>query len=280
MLLFLRRLLRKPAFWLGGSIVAALFLIAVVGPYLAPQDPFKMDTLLRLKPPGGTHLFGTDEFGRDIFSRMLHGTRISLMIGAISVGIALVIGGALGLLSGYIGGWVDHSIMAVMDLLLAFPTILLALAIVAVLGPSLNNAMMAVGLAAVPAFTRLVRGSVLVVRTQVYIEAARAVGGTSVWIMWKHVLPNVIAPILVLVTLQFPAALLSSAALGFIGLGAQPPSPEWGAMMVSARTFLRRAPWMVNYPGFAIMLTVLGFNLLGNALRDVFDPTQRNKELR
>jgi peptide/nickel transport system permease protein len=280
MVLFFRRLLRKSAFLLGGGIVLALVLIAIAGPYLAPHDAFEMEHVNRLKPPSATNLFGTDEFGRDVLSRMLHGTRVSLKIGAISVGIALGLGGGMGLLSGYFGGWLDMAIMGVMDLLMAFPTILVALAIVAVLGPSLNNAMMAVGLSAVPAFTRLVRGSVLVVREQVYIEAARAVGGSHLHIMIHHILRNIAAPVLVLVTLQFPAALLSSAALGFIGLGAQPPSPEWGAMMVSARQFLRRAPWMVNYPGFAIMLTVLGFNLLGNALRDVLDPTQRHRELR
>lgn len=279
MVLLFQRLMRKPAFLIGGAIVLVLLLVAIVGPYLAPHDPFEMNQMNRLKPPSAENYFGTDEFGRDVFSRMIHGTRISLMIGAISVGIALVLGGLLGLVGGYFGGWLDLCIMAVMDLLLAFPTILIALAIVAVLGPSLNNAMVAVGLAAVPAFTRLVRGAVLVVREQPYIEAAKAVGGSHGWIMARHIFPNIVAPVLVLITLQFPAALLSSAALGFIGLGAQPPSPEWGAMMVSARTFLRRAPWMVNYPGFAIMLTVLSFNFLGNALRDVLDPTQRNRGL-
>lgn len=270
------RLWRKGSFRLGGAIVVFLMAVAAFAPLLATHDPFTMSRADRLRPPGPDFWFGTDEFGRDLYSRVVYGSRITMWIGTISVTISLLVGGTTGLTSGYFGGWADLAAMRVIDVMLAFPTILLAMAIVAVLGPSIENTMIAVGLAAVPAFARLVRGSALVVREQMYVEAARAVGAGHAAIMVRHILPNVAAPLIVLVTLQFPAALLSAAALGFIGLGAQPPSPEWGALLVGARTYLRRAPWMANIPGLAIMLTVLGFNLLGNALRDVLDPTQRH----
>ncbi len=271
-----RRLWRKGSFRAGGAIVLVLIVVAIFAPEIATHDPLTMGRADRLHPPSREHLFGADEFGRDIFSRVIYGSRLTLRIGTISVGISLLIGGCIGLLSGYLGGWVDLLIMRFIDVMLAFPTILLAMAIVAVLGPGLENTMVAVGVAAVPAFARLVRSSTLVIREQVYVEAANAVGVSHLGIMFRHILPNVAAPLVVLVTLQFPAALLSAAALGFIGLGAQPPTPEWGAMLVAARTYLRRAPWMANAPGVAIMLTVLGFNLLGNAIRDVLDPTQRH----
>ncbi len=271
-----RRLWRKGSFRVGGAIVLLLVLVAAFAPWLATHDPLTMIREDRLSPPSSEHYFGTDEFGRDIFSRLVFGARLTLRIGVISVGISLLVGGSIGLLSGYLGGWVDLIVMRIIDVMLAFPFILLALAIVAVLGPGLENTMIAVGVAAVPAFARLVRSSTLVVREQVYVEAAQAVGAGHFSIMVRHILPNVAAPLVVLATLQFPAALLSAAALGFIGLGAQPPTPEWGAMLVAARTYLRVAPWMANIPGVAIMLTVLGFNLLGNAARDVLDPTQRH----
>lgn len=272
----LRRLLRKPVFLLGGTILLLELFVALFGARLVKTDPFQMVSADRLKPPSAEHRLGTDEFGRDVYARLIHGTKITVRMGAISVGIALVAGGLVGLVSGYFGGWLDVLLMGFIDVMLAFPTILLALAIVAVLGPGLNNAMIAVGIASTPAFARLVRGSTLEVRQQVYVEAARAVGAPPWRIMWRHILPNILAPLIVLLTLEFPGALLSAAALGFAGLGAQPPEPEWGAMLVSARNYLRRAPWMVNAPGVAIMVTVLAFNLVGNALRDVLDPTQRN----
>ncbi len=271
----LRRLLRKPTFVVGGAIVVLELFIAVLGPGLVGTDPFKMQSSERLKAPSAQHLLGTDEFGRDVFARMVSGTRITIRIGTISVAIALLAGGLIGLVAGYVGGWLDLGLMGFIDVLLAFPAILLALAIVAVLGPGLENTMIAVGISATPAFARLVRASTLDVRSNVYVEAARALGAPPWRIAWRHIGPNILAPLIVLVTLQFPAALLNSAALGFVGLGAQPPAPEWGAMLVNARNYLRLAPWMVNAPGVAIMLTVLGFNLMGNALRDVLDPTQR-----
>ena len=267
--------LRKPTFVVGGGIVALLVVVALFAPVIAPQDPYAMNVRDRLQPPGTEHWFGTDEFGRDVFTRVMRGSRLTLRIGLISVGIALVAGGLLGILAGYVGGWLDLALMGFVDVLFAFPAILLALAIIAVLGPGLTNTMIAVGVASTPSFARIVRGSTLEIRERVFVEAARALGVPPWQQMWRHIGRNIASPVLVLITLQFPAALLSAAALGFIGLGAQPPQPEWGAMLVSARNFLQRAPWMVNAPGFAIMITVLGFNLVGNALRDVLDPTQR-----
>lgn len=271
----LGRLGRSPAFWLGGLIVAALLLVAAAGPALVPGDPYAMSVRERLQPPSHDKVLGTDEFGRDVLARLVHGSRLTLQIGVVSVGIALLVGGLLGMVSGFVGGWFDVLMMGLVDVLLAFPAILLALAIIAVLGPGLTNTMIAVGIASIPGFARVVRAATLEVKERVYVEAARALGGSAIHVMFRHVGRNIVSPLLVLVTLQFPVALLSSAALGFIGLGAQPPEPEWGAMLVSARDYLRRAPWLVNAPGLAIVLTVLGFNLLGNALRDALDPAQR-----
>jgi peptide/nickel transport system permease protein len=268
-------ILRKPAFTVGGSIVAFLVFVALFGPLLVHADPFSMNIQQRLQAPSIHHWFGTDEFGRDVFTRVVYGSRITLRIGFISVAIGFLGGGLIGLQAGYLGGWVDLALMAFIDLLFAFPAILLALAIIAVMGPGLTNTMIAVGVATAPSFARVIRGSTLEIRERVYVEAARALGAPHWRLLARHIGANIVSPVLVLVTLQFPAALLSAAALGFIGLGAQPPQPEWGAMLVSARNYLQRAPWMVNAPGFAIMLTVLGFNLIGNALRDVMDPTQR-----
>ncbi|MFN2322361.1 MAG: ABC transporter permease [Trueperaceae bacterium] len=271
----LGRLGRSSSFWLGGAIVALLVAIALVGPLMVPGDPYAMSVRSRLQPPSAEHLLGTDEFGRDVLTRLVHGSRLTLQIGVVSVGIALVVGGLLGVLSGFIGGWFDVLAMGLVDVLLAFPAILLALAIIAVLGPGLTNTMIAVGISSIPGFARVVRSATLEVKQRVFVEAARALGGSAARVMFHHVGRNIVSPLLVLITLQFPVALLSSAALGFIGLGAQPPEPEWGAMLVSARDYLRRAPWLVNAPGLAIVFTVLGFNLLGNALRDALDPAQR-----
>jgi peptide/nickel transport system permease protein len=271
-----RRLARKPAAWAGGILIMMQFLVALAGPPLIKADPQAMKMAERLQPPSEQHWFGTDEFGRDQFARIVYGSRLSLRIGIISVGIALALGGTVGLLAGYLRGTFELLAMGLMDVLMAFPALLLALAIVAVLGPGLENTMIAVGIATTPAFARVLRSSALVVREQVYVEAARAVGATTGRVLLRHVIPNVMPSIIVLVTLAFPSALLSAAALGFVGLGAQPPTPEWGAMLVGARTFINRAPWLVNIPGLAIVLTVLSYNLLGDALRDVLDPTQRH----
>jgi peptide/nickel transport system permease protein len=270
------RLRRAPSFWLGGSLVLLLVVVAALGPLLTPQDPYAMNVRERLQPPSAEHPLGTDEFGRDVLARIVHGSRLTLQIGLVSVGIALIVGGLLGILAGYTGGWFDVVVMGIVDVLLAFPAILLALAIIAVMGPGLTNTMIAVGVAATPGFARVVRAATLEVKERMFVEAARALGGSTMHVMTRHVGANIVSPLLVLVTLQFPTALLATAALGFVGLGAQPPEPEWGAMLVSAREYLRRAPWLVNAPGIAIVITVLGFNLLGNALRDALDPTQRN----
>ncbi|MBI4279009.1 MAG: ABC transporter permease [Armatimonadetes bacterium] len=268
----LRRLLRHHSFQVGGGVVALLLLLAAIGPVLVPLDYFETNVAGRLQPPGPGHLFGTDEFGRDVLARLVHGARISLKVGTISVGIALAAGGSLGLASGYVGGRADLLVVGLIDLLLAFPTLLFALAVVAILGPSLEHTMLAVGISSVPGFARLARATVLVTKQEAYVEAARGLGAGHGRLVRRHILPNIAASIIVLVTLAFPAALLNTAALGFVGLGAQPPTPEWGTMLSGARVYIVRAPWLVNIPGVAIVITVLGFNLLGNALRDVLDP--------
>lgn len=231
----------------------------------------------RLQPPSAAHVIGTDEFGRDVLTRLIYGSRITLLIGTVSVSIGCLFGIPLGMLAGYLGRRVDATISVVTDMLLAFPNFLLALAIVSVLGPGLRNVIIAVGVRTVPIFTRLVRASTIALREHDYVVAARALGAGNGRIFRSHILPNVLAPIVVLVSLEFPAAVLVGAGLSFLGLGAQPPSPEWGTMLVGARQYLSTAPWMVNAPGVAIMVTVLGFNLLGNALRDTLDPRLRQR---
>lgn len=272
--LMFQRMLRKGSAQVGGSIVLVLLVVAVFAPQIATHDPFSMDMTMRTQPPSSEHIFGTDSMGRDLFSRIVHGSRITLQIGVISVGISTIVGTILGLMAGYLGGTFDMLVMRMIDILMSFAGILLALIVVAVLGPSLENAMIAVGISGIPEFARLVRGSTVSVKEEMYIEAARAQGGGMLHIMFKHVLLNIMSPILILATLRFPAAIITAASLSFVGLGAQPPSPEWGALLVNARVHLRRAPWIVNFPGIAIVFSVLGFNLLGNALRDVLDPRE------
>ena len=273
----LRQVLGKGSGRIGMTIVVILVLVAAVGPAIVPADPYQMAVGERLRPPSSAHWFGTDEFGRDILARIVHGSRITLFIGLISVAIGLAVGTPLGLLAGYFGRRVDLVISVVTDIMLAFPNFLLALAIVSALGPSLRNAMIAVGIRTVPLFTRLVRASTIAVREREFVTAARAAGPRNVRILSRHIAPNIVAPIIVLASLEFPAAVLVAAGLSFLGLGAQPPSPEWGSMLVGGRLYLRSAPWAINVPGIAIMITVLGFNLLGNALRDTLDPRLRQK---
>jgi peptide/nickel transport system permease protein len=257
---------------IGGTIALLLLAMAVAGPTLYPVDPYRMAIGQRLRPPSAHHLLGTDEFGRDLLARIIHGSRISLRVGLISVAIGGLVGTALGLVAGLGGGKVDLVIGALVDVMLAFPGFLLALAIVATLGPSLENAMIAIGIRRVPVFVRVVRAGVLSLRTSEFVLAARSLGASPVRVAARHVFQNVAPTLIVLATLQFPEALLVSAGLSFLGLGAQPPLPEWGALLTSARVYLQRAPWLVNFPGLAILVTVLGLNLLGNALRDVLDP--------
>ena len=256
----------------GLVILGALALLAIGAPWLSPRDPIKTAPRTALHAPGSSYLLGSDQFGRDVASRVLHGARISLVVGLISVSIAVGIGAPIGLVSGYYGGRLDAVLMRVIDVLLAFPGILLALAIVSVLTPGLGNVMIAVGLAAVPTYARLVRASVLSAREQVYVEAARAIGGRDRAILTRYILPNVVAPLIVTGTLGLGTAILSAAALSFLGLGSQPPTAEWGRMLAEGRDYLREAWWISTFPGLGIMLTVLAMNLLGDGLRDLLDP--------
>ncbi len=241
---------------------------------IAPYDPIEI-TPDALAPPSPQHWFGTDDLGRDVFSRVLHGARISPLVGLAAVAISSLTGVAMGLVSGYAGGVVDNLIMRVVDVLLAFPGIVLAIGIVAILGPGLNNAMLAVGIAGVPTFARVVRGSVLVEKEKEYVEAARLLGAPVPRILVLHILPNVMAPVIVLATLGVATAIVAAAALSFVGLGAQLPTPEWGAMLSQGRNYLSNQWWVAVFPGLAIATTVLGVNLLGDGLRDVLDPRLR-----
>jgi peptide/nickel transport system permease protein len=259
----------------GMGIVTVLILIALGQGVLAPQSATKIDITAALRAPDQVHWMGTDQYGRDVYSRVLHGSSISLTIGFISVGIAATAGTAVGLVAGFYGGRVDGVLMRVIDVMLAFPGILLALAIVSVLGPSLRNLMVAVGISAIPFYARLVRGSVLIAKEQLYVEAARVVGVPISTILIRHILPNVVAPIIVAGTLGMGTAILAAAGLSFIGLGSQPPTPEWGRMLSEGRDYLRDGWWISTFPGIAIMLTVLGVNMLGDGLRDVLDPRLR-----
>jgi peptide/nickel transport system permease protein len=266
------RLLRQRGALIGLLILAALGTMAVAAPWLATRDPIRTAAREALQPPGARFLLGSDQFGRDVASRVVYGARVSLLVGLISVSIAVAIGAPLGLVSGYYGGRLDALIMRVMDVLLAFPGILLALAIVSVLSPGLGNVMIAVGLSAVPGYARLVRATVLAAREHLYVEAARALGRRDGGILVRDILPNVVAPLIVTATLGLGGAILSAAALSFLGLGSQPPQPEWGRMLSEGRDYLREAWWISTFPGLGILLTVLAMNLVGDGLRDVLDP--------
>ncbi|MCB9160980.1 MAG: ABC transporter permease [Caldilineaceae bacterium] len=270
-----RQLRRNRAAMLGAALISLEILIAVFAPLVAPYDPIEQSIYDALQPPSAAHWLGTDEVGRDILSRIIYGTRISLRVGLLAVGIGSAIGVTLGLIAGFYGKMADNLILRLMDIWLAFPGILLALAIIAVLGPSLFNVMIAVGLSAVPTYVRVTRSSVLSVREMEYVLGARAVGCPSRIIIWRHILPNVLPSLIVLTTLGIAGAILAAAALSFIGLGAQPPTPEWGAMLTVGRQFMRQAWWVTAFPGLAIMITVLGINLLGDGLRDALDPRLR-----
>ncbi len=272
---FVRDLFRKRQAQIGGTVVLLLVLAAIFAPQIAPFDPYELDVPNRLKPPDATYWFGTDDLGRDMFSRIIYGARTTLQTGLSVILIAASLGTTIGLISGYFGGRVDLIVMRLIDVGLAFPYILLALAIVASLGPSLQNALIAIGLAYVPGWARFVRGSVLSLKQNEYVTAARAVGASHAQIIRRHILVNVLPSIIVLASLDFPAAVLSTAALSYIGLGAQPPTAEWGALLTGARSYMYSGVWLVNFPGLAIFVTMLGFNFLGNALRDTLDPKLR-----
>ena len=266
--------LRNRAAVAGAAVVALFVLVAVLAPLLAPYDPLKTNFLLIRKAPSAAHWLGTDDLGRDILSRMLFGARASLLAGCISVAIALGIGVPVGLAAGYFGGLVDAVLSRAVEALLSCPFLVLAIALGAFLGPSLGNAMIAIGLSAMPIFARLTRGQVLAVKAEDYIEGARAIGLPDRWIIWRYVLPNALAPIVVQATLAIAGAIIAEASLSFLGLGQQPPAPSWGSMLNTAKNFLEQAPWMSISPGAAIFAAVLGFNLLGDGLRDALDPKE------
>jgi peptide/nickel transport system permease protein len=273
----LRRLRAHPGSQVGAVILAVLVLVAVGAWWVMPYDPYAIDPLRTLQSPNSSHLMGTDNLGRDVLSRMIIGSRISLSVGIISVGISLAIGVPMGLIAGFYGRQIDNVIMRLVDILLAFPGILLALAVVSVLGPGTNNVMIAVGIGAVPTFVRVVRGSVLSAREYDYVEAAKAIGARDSRVMFAHILPNISAPIIVISTLGVASAILAASSLSYLGLGAQPPQAEWGAMLSGARSYMRSAWWLTTFPGLAIMITVLAINMLGDGLRDALDPQLRNR---
>ncbi len=259
----------------GLFLIGCLLALAAVGPLISPYNPLVPDPINRLKGPSGAHLFGTDSLGRDILSRVIYGSRISIVIGLIAVSISLVPGTLLGLLSGFYGKKLDEPIMRFMDIMLAFPAILLAIFITAILGPNLLNTMIAVGIVYVPHYARIVRSSVLTLKEQEFVQAVRSIGGTNLRIIGLHILPNTVPPIIVYATLGMGTAVLQAAALGFLGLGAQPPTPEWGAMLSEGRQYIQLAPHVAAFPGLAIFILVLGFNLFGDGLRDLLDPSLR-----
>lgn len=270
----LQRLLRNRSARIGGGVLLMILFCAAFAPLISPHDPLAVDTIGRLRPPSAAHWLGTDEVGRDLLSRLIHGTRYFLLICLIATSIAASLGVVLGLLAGAGSVLADNVIMRFIDVLLAFPYILLVLAIVAILGPGLWTAMIAVGIAGIPGYARLVRSVALTVKREEYVEAARALGAGEMQIIFGTVLPNILLPLVVYGSYATPIAALSAAALSFLGLGAQPPAPEWGAMLVNSRSFLFTAWWAVAAPGLAIFVAIFAMNLLGNGLRDVLDPRE------
>jgi peptide/nickel transport system permease protein len=271
----LRRLVRRKGAVAGMAVIVIFIMLAAFAPWVVPYDPIATSWTLVRKPPSSLHWFGTDDLGRDVLARVVYGARASLLAGAISVGIALGVGVPLGLLSGYRGGFVDALISRITDAMLACPFLILAIALAAFLGPSLGNAMIAIGITTTPVFVRLTRGQVMNVKVEDYVEAARAIGNPPWRIALFHILPNVMPALLVQATLSIAAAIIAEAALSFLGLGQQPPAPSWGSMLNAAQRFLTTAPWMAIWPGLAIFLVVLSFNLVGDGLRDALDPRER-----
>jgi peptide/nickel transport system permease protein len=271
----LARLARRRGAMVALGVVAFFVLLALFAPGIAPYDPLATSWTAIRKAPSAAHWFGSDEIGRDVLSRVVWGTRASLLAGVVSVSISLAFGVPIGLLAGYVGGWLDALISRVTDAMLACPFLILAIALAAFLGPSLTNAMIAIGISATPIFIRLTRAQVLQVKVEDYIEAARAVGNSPLRIALRHVLPNIVPPLIVQATLAIAAAIIAEAALSFLGLGQQPPAPSWGSMLNTAKNYIDNAPWMAIWPGLTIFLLVLSFNLLGDGLRDAFDPRQR-----
>ncbi|TMI88184.1 MAG: ABC transporter permease [Bacillati bacterium ANGP1] len=268
---------RSTNLMVGAGILGIVIGSAVFAPQIAPHNPIDQAFPDQLRAPSPVHLFGTDEFGRDIFSRVVYGARIALVAGVLADGIAAGLGILLGITSGYFGRRVDAAIMRSVDVLLAFPYLLLAMIVVAILGPSLVNAMIAIGIVYTPQFARLVRGAVLAIREQEFVEAAGAVGAGAPRILARHILPNILSPIIVMATLTVGFTIVETAGLSFLGLGASPPTPEWGSMLATGRSFMLTAPWIATFPGLAILITVVGFNLVGDGLRDLLDPRLRGR---
>ncbi len=270
-----RRFINSKTGLVGAFVLVAVTLAAVFAGQVSPYNPTRQDFRVEHEAPSAGHWMGTDEFGRDVLSRVIWGAQASLQAGATAATIALVVGLVLGMFAAYYGGRADNLIMRTMDVVLAFPYILLAIAIVAILGPGLRNAMIAIGIVYIPHYARVVRGAVLSVRARDYVEAARALGARDGRIMWQHVLPNTLAPVIVQTTLNVGTAIIDTAGLSFLGLGTQPPTPDWGNMLSAGRSYVFDSPWIATFPGLAILVTVLAFNLMGDALRDAFDPRLR-----
>jgi peptide/nickel transport system permease protein len=270
-----RRFVRSRTGLAGAIVLVIIVLAAIFAAQIAPYSPTRQDFRVERQPPSWQHLMGTDEFGRDVFSRIIWGAQASLEAGAVAATIALIVGVFFGLIAAFYGGRADSLIMRCMDIVLAFPYILLAIAVVAILGPGLRNAMIAIGIVYIPHYARVARGSVLSVRAREYVEAARALGANDTRIMRQHVLPNTLAPLIVQTTLCVGIAIIDTAGLSFLGLGTQPPTPDWGNMLASGRSYVIDSPWIATFPGLAILVTVLAFNLMGDALRDAFDPRLR-----
>ncbi len=265
--------------FIGFILIVLYLLMAVLAPLIAPYDPYEMDRDKMLKEPDSENILGTDQFGRDILSRIIHGSRISLQVGVISVGISLLFGVALGTVAGYYGKWIDYGLSRVIDVMFSFPDILLALVVMAILGQSLVNVMIAIGIVYTPIFARIARGSVLAMKSSLFVEAAKSMGVSNFTIIRRHIIPNITAPLIVQATLSFAFAILAEAALSFLGLGVEPDVPSWGIMLNDGKDWMERAWWIAVFPGIAISLAVLCFNLTGDGLRDSLDPTLRNEVL-
>ncbi len=274
---FFKRFLKHRLAMLGSVIIFLLLVAALFGQVLAPHDPVAMDFAARLTGPSPQHIMGTDEFGRDVFSRILHGAAVSVQVALIAVGISTLAGVLLGSLAGFFGGWLDEVVMRFMDILFAFPAVLLAITIMAILGRGIENAMIAIAIVYVPIFARVARGAVLSVRQREFVTAAGALGRGRFSVLMRHVLPNSLGPIIAQISISLAFAILAEAALSFFGLGTQPPDPSWGRMLAEGRSFMRQAWWLGVFPGLMIMLSVMGFNFLGDGLRDLLDPRMRSQ---
>lgn len=271
-----KQLLRNRRAVVGGILLLLIIGLAIFAPYVTRYDPAKQNMRNRLQPPSREHILGTDQFGRDIYTRVVYGARLSLRVGFMAISLALFVGSALGLVAGFYGGVLDNVIMRLIDILLALPGFLLALSIVAALGPGLENVILAIGISYIPSFARMMRSSVLSIRELDYVDAASALGASDWRIIMAHIVPNAVNPIIVLTTLSLAGAILSAAGLSFLGMGAQPPTPEWGSMIATSRPFIRVSHWAVTIPGVAIFITVMCLNLVGDGLRDALDPRLKN----